>query len=133
MKSNVFTLNWIVVSSYVVGILALLSIYIILSGKKIPLIGNMKAAFIILFIIGLTMSILGGIRDYPDGKFTMPGILLGFLMVLGISAIILLIIMLIGVKIPFIPTYKEAFMVMAAIIIIKWAVVHLYKIYQFFL
>jgi hypothetical protein len=130
MKSNVFELNWVSLASYAVGILAMLSIYLVLAGKRIPLIGNGKAAFVILFVIGLSMSILGGIRDYPDGKFTMPGLLMSFLMVLGFLAVLLLILLLIGVKIPFIPTYKEAFIAMSGIIMIKWTAVHLYKIYQ---
>jgi hypothetical protein len=114
--------------SYGIGILALLLITAVFSGKKVPLIGNGKAAFIILWILGFSMSILGGTRDYPDGKFTLPGFLLYFLMFLGFLAIILLPLMLLKVRLPFITTYKEAFNLLSVIIILKWATVHLYKL-----
>lgn len=133
MKFNISKLNWIGVSSYVMAVLAMLSIYTILSGKKLPIIGDGKLAFVMLFLIGFSMSVLGGFRDYPDGKFIMPGLLMALLMILGLAAIILLIAMLIGIKIPFIPTYKEAIMVISGIIILKWILVHLYKIFNLFI
>jgi hypothetical protein len=132
MKSTIVGLNWIAISSYAVGITAFLSIYAVLTGKKILMFGNMKIGFIALFILGFAMSILAGLRDFPDGKFTMPSILLGILMALGFVAVVLLILMIIGVKIPWIPTYKEAIFVLGAIIITKWSIVHLYKIFQMF-
>ena len=80
--------------------------------------------------MGFAMSILGGFRDYPDGKFALPGFLLTILMILGFLAIALFILMLINVRIPFIPTDKEAFIALVGIIIVKWAAVHLYKLYN---
>lgn len=133
MKFNVSTINWVTVASYTVGIITLLLIFALLSGKKIPLMSSDKGIFILLFVLGFAMSILGGFRDYPDGKFVMPGILMFSLMTLGISAMLLLVLMLVGVKMPFITTYKEAYVAMSIIIFMKWSLVHLYKVFQLFL
>ena len=47
------------------------------------------------------------------------------LMVLGILAVLLFIVTLIGIKIPLISGYRRAFVAMAMIIASKWLIVHL--------
>jgi hypothetical protein len=132
MKANGTSVNWLSLASYSVGILAFVLIFLVLTGKKIPLIGDQKGAFITIWMIGFSMSILAGFRDYPDGKFTMPGPLMGFLMVLGFAAVALLLIMLFGLKIPFIASYREALIILSFIMITKWVSVHIYKIFSLF-
>lgn len=131
MKINLTTSNWITIASYCMGLIAFLTIYLVVSGKKMPISVSPKWAVVFIFLIGFAMSLLAGFRDYPDGKFTMPGFLLGILMILGFLAVLILILTIIGVKIPFIPTPKDAFTVIAAIILIKWSLVHLYKVLTF--
>ncbi len=130
MKSLVFNFNGVTFASYVVGTVAMLLIYSVLSYKRVPLISSDKEAFILLWLTGLTMSILAGTRDYPDGKFTMPGIPLTILMVLGALVCGVLVLKLIGVKLPGIMTYRQAFNLTAGIIIVKWVIVHLYKLWS---
>lgn len=132
MKSSVFNLNGITIASYVVGVMAFLFIYSFWTDKKIPLITSDKAAFILLWIMGLGMSILAGTRDYPDGNFTMTGIVMTILMILGALAFGVLILKLIGVKLPGIMSYRQAFNLIAVIIIVKWVTVHLYKLISLF-
>ena len=132
MKSNLFNFNGVTVASYAVGTLAVLLIYSVMTGKRVPVISGDKAAFILLWITGLAMSIPAGSRDFPDGKFTIPGIPLTILMVLGFAAFAVLVLKLVGVKLPGIMTYRQAFNLLAVIISVKWVTVHLYKLWQFF-
>lgn len=129
MRSIVFNLNGVTIASYIVGTLAMLLIYLVMSDKRVPVIAGDKAAFIVLWLMGLAMSILAGTRDYPDGKFAMAGIPLTILMVLGFLAFAVLGLKLIGVKLPGIMTYRQAFNLTAGIIMVKWVTVHLYKVW----
>ena len=112
-----------------VSILVALFIFAFLTGKKVPLISGDKAAFIILFILGFSMSVLAGIRD--GGNFQqMPTSILIPLMVLGALAVLLFIVTLIGIKVPLISGYRRAFVVMATIIASKWVIVHLFNLFR---
>lgn len=122
---NVFPLTPIGVASYVVAILTALLVWGVLSGKKLPLIPDVRTAFYILWVLGLAMSILAGTRDYPDGSFKMPAFLLTPLMALGILAVLLLVARIVGLRLPLIPGYGEAFVVLAIIIAAKWVLAHL--------
>jgi len=57
------TIKWISIISGAVSILVALFIFAVLTDKKVPLISGDKAAFVILFILGFSMSVLAGIRD----------------------------------------------------------------------
>ena len=112
-----------------VSILVALFIFAFLTGKKVPLISGDKAAFIILFILGFSMSVLAGIRD--GGNFQqMPTSILIPLIVLGALAVLLFIVTLIGIKVPLISGYRRAFVVMATIIASKWVIVHLFNLFR---
>ena len=129
MGSNTASTNWRVsIASGAVAILAVLLIFAVLTHKNLPLISGDKAAFITLFIIGFSMSLLAGIRDNPGGTFQMPGWTSILLMVLGFLAVVLLILMLVGVKIPMIPGYREVFVALTIIVALKWLFVHLYNL-----
>lgn len=132
MKAMVFNSNGVTIASYMVGALAMLLIYSVMSDKRLPLIGSDKAAFILLWIFGLAMSFLAGIRDYPDGKFTMAGLPLAILMVLGFFVFGVFILKLIGIKLSLIGTYRQAFNLTAGIIVLKWVIVHLNKLWSLF-
>lgn len=130
MKLNVFNLNGVTMVSYVVAAIAFLFIYTVFADKRVPMIASDKVAFFALWVIGLAMSILAGMRDFPDGKFTMSGIPLTFLMALGALAFGRLVVKLIGLKLPGIISYRQAFNLTAGIIILKWVMVHLYKLWS---
>lgn len=122
-------MKWINIISGVVSILVALFIFAFLTGKKVPLISGDKAAFIILFILGFSMSVLAGIRDGENFQQMIPLVMIS-LMVLGALAVLLFIVTLIGIKIPLISGYRRAFVAMAAIIASKWAIVHLYNLFR---
>ena len=122
-------MKWINIISGVVSILVALFIFAFLTGKKVPLISGDKAAFIILFILGFSMSVLAGIRDGENFQQMIPLVMIS-LMVLGALAVLLFIVTLIGIKIPLISGYRRAFVAMATIIASKWAIVHLYNLFR---
>ena len=132
MKTGLMQFNWVSLTSIIVSAIAAVIIYVVLADKKLPIISNHKIAFYILWIIGLSMSMLAGWRDAPDGNFIMPKLLRYFLMILGFLAFLLLFKMIFGVKISFIPTYRDAFIALAIIIGLKWSAVHLYKLVKAF-
>ncbi len=120
-------MKWISIISGAVSILVALFIFAFLTGKKVPLISGDKAAFIILFILGFSMSALAGIRDGENFQQMIPLVMIS-LIVLGALAVLLFIVTLIGIKIPLISGYRRAFVAMATIIASKWVIVHLYNL-----
>ena len=122
-------MKWINIISGAVSILVALFIFAFLTGKKVPLISGDKAAFIILFILGFSMSVLAGIRDAENFQQMIPLVMIP-LMVLGALAVLLFIVTLIGIKIPLISGYRRAFVAMATIIASKWVIVHLYNLFR---
>ena len=120
-------MKWINIISGAVGILVALFICAVLTGKKLPLVSGDKAAFIILFILGFSMSVLAGIRDGENFQQMIPLVMIS-LIVLGALAVLLFIVTLIGIKIPLISGYRRAFVAMATIIASKWVIVHLYNL-----
>ena len=116
------------IAPIVVSILVAVFVLAVLTGKKVPLISGDKAAFIILFILGFSMSVLAGIRDGDETFEGMAASIRNTLIVLGLLAVVLFIVILAGVKVPLISGYREAFAVMATIIASKWAIVHAYNL-----
>jgi len=122
-------MKWINIISGAVSILVALFIFAVLTDKKVPLISGDKAAFVILFILGFSMSVLAGIRDGKNFQQMMPLVMIS-LMVLGALAVLLFIMTLIGIKVPLISGYQKAFIAMATIIASKWVIVHLYNLFR---
>ena len=120
-------MKWISIISGAISILVALFIFAVLTDKKVPLISGDKAAFVILFILGFSMSVLAGIRDGKNFQQMIPLVMIS-LMVLGALAVLLFIVTLIGIKIPLISGYRRAFVAMATIIASKWVIVHLYNL-----
>ena len=122
-------MKWINIISGAVSILVALFVFAILTDKKVPLVSGDKVAFIILFILGFSMSALAGIRDAENFQQMIPLVMIS-LMVLGALAVLLFIVTLIGIKIPLISGYRRAFVAMVTIIASKWAIVHLYNLFR---
>ncbi|MHA2105901.1 MAG: hypothetical protein ACW981_20945 [Candidatus Hodarchaeales archaeon] len=112
--------------SYIVSIIALVVIFLTLAETNFLVFSDYKASFIVLWIIGLSMSVLAGIRDNPDGEFTMQKFVMIPLMTLGFITLPLLIVVFFEISIPFLQA-KELFIGLATIIILKWVMVHTYN------
>jgi len=132
MNTGESTMSWIGVASNIVSVLAFAFILLGLRGKQLPIYYNEKLYFYVLFVMGFAMSMLAGIRDFPDGNFKLPGILLGMLMLLGFMAFVLLVGILFKLKLPISLNYSTGFYILAAIIISKWILTRSYLLFKLF-
>ena len=113
--------------SFLVSALALLIMILTLNEIGLPLLSDYKSAFIVLWIIGFSMSVLAGIRDNPDGEFTISRPVMIPLMILGFLTVPLLILVLFDVPFPFLTLKRERFIALSLIIIAKWILVHVHN------
>ena len=111
--------------SYIVSALALSVIILTLYNMGFPFLSDYKSAFIVLWVIGLFLSILAGARDNPEGKFTLNRYVMISLMILGILTLPLLIIVVLDISFA---TVRDLFIVLSAIIILKWVITHLHNL-----
>ncbi len=109
------------VASNVFGLVTAGYIYAVYTEVKLPFITGYKRASVVLFFMGLIMSMLAGIRDSQAGDIfeVMPSMVLNSLMGLGALAVLVLIIVLTGVKLPVLSDHYLTFRVLAAIIGVK--------------
>jgi predicted tellurium resistance membrane protein TerC len=104
----------------VLGVVALLLVAGVLSGlnTRLPLIDTDRAAFIALGVLGFAMCTMGGIgvviqkRGWAD-----PITIIGTLM--GVLALALIVLVLLGVRLPLIATDRDAFVALAGIGVLK--------------
>lgn len=120
------TLNYILAG--VLGIVAVLIVSAILTGKQIPVISNERSALIALVVIGIVMCTLGGIGPTQNTYgWTHPVMLIGI--VLGVLALLVTGLTLIGanISVPLIATDRSAFIALAVIMALKVAMVFLQR------
>jgi hypothetical protein len=108
--------------SYTVGAIALTLAILTLKGQ----FEEYKRPFFVLWFLGITMSVLSALRDYPEGTPDqwLPIPVYWPLTILGALSFILLFVMLI----PRFTNYKKAFILLTFIIASKWTIVHLFKL-----
>lgn len=119
MKANAAILNWNALLSSALGIVAVLFIAAVLMGWKVPMISDDRAAFIALAVIGFVMCSIGMGKIATGLGWTHPITLVG--VVLGALVILLVVAMLAGWQVPFIADYRAAFIAVAGIGLVKWA------------
>ncbi|MFW9956395.1 MAG: hypothetical protein ACFFD3_17765 [Candidatus Thorarchaeota archaeon] len=108
--------------SYSVGAIALTLVILAAKGY----FEDFKRPFFMLWFLGIAMSALSALRDYPSGTPDewLPIPVYWPLSILGALAFILLFVMLI----PKYTNYRKAFILLTIIIASKWAIVHLFKL-----
>ncbi len=124
--------NTVSLISYCVTAVALVIVYLVLNGRRFPLAGSDRAAFYLLWVVGLSMSILAGTRDMTDGKMIIPSLILYPLMILGAISFLLPLVMLIGGRLSWLSNYRAAFILLAVMIGVKWLLVHGWLVAKFF-
>ena len=126
----VIAANGFGVASIGVALLAAGLIYSVFSGRRLPLVLEGRWAFVALWVIGLTMSILAGSRDAPTAGGAADATVLGWtfqpLMALGVAAMALLPLVLIGLKFPAVFGVSGEFALLSGIIVVKWVLAHLH-------
>ncbi len=102
----------------VLGISAALLVFFVLTGRQVPIVGNEGGALLALGIIGMAMCALGGIGPVQATLgWNHPLTIVGS--ILGVAALLIVILPLIGVRLPMIADARSAVLTLAVIMAVK--------------
>jgi hypothetical protein len=86
--------------------------FIGVTGKKVPLLSNVRVDIILLVVIGMTICTQGGIgRIAATGQWTHPLSIIGY--ILGGSILLITLAVFVGWKLPFIANDQQALLAIA--------------------
>lgn len=100
-------------------------VFVAITGRKVPLISNVRIAMLALLVLGMSMCTMGGIgRVAASGQWTHPLSILGYL--LGALILIIGLATIFGMKLPYIKSDAQAIIVVACLTAAKVvnAVIH---------
>ena len=118
MKANSISTSGTNLVVIVLGILAALLVFAVLTERKVPLLTTDRAALLALVVIGMIMCTQGGIsRVAATGAWLHPFTILGYL--LGAAILVIGIAALLGKNIPPLTSYYQSFVVVAVIAAVK--------------
>lgn len=109
-----------VITPTIIGLalLAAAIVFIGVTGKKVPLLSNIRVDIILLVIIGMTICTQGGIgRVAATGQWTHPLSIIGY--ILGGLILIITLAAFVGWKLPFIASDQQALFVIAILASLK--------------
>ncbi|MBL0347980.1 hypothetical protein [Candidatus Villigracilis affinis] len=98
-----------VITPTIIGLalLAAAIVFIGVTGKKVPLLSNIRVDIILLVIIGMTICTQGGIgRVAATGQWTHPLSIIGY--ILGGLILLITLAVFVGWKLPFIANDQQA-------------------------
>jgi len=100
------------------ALLAIAIVFIGVTGKKVPLLSNVRMDIILLVIIGMTICTQGGIgRVAATGQWTHPLSIIGY--ILGGLILIITLAVFVGWRLPFIASDQQALFVIAILASLK--------------
>lgn len=116
-----------VITPSIIGLalLAAAIVYIGATGKKVPVLSNVRVDIILLVIIGMTICTQGGIgRIAATGQWTHPQAIIGY--ILGGLILLSTLFVFVGWKIPYIANDQQALLLIAILASLKVvnAVIH---------
>lgn len=109
-----------VITPAIIGLAVLFAAvtFIGVTGKRVPLLSNVRADILLLVIIGMTICSQGGIgRVAATGEWTHPLSILGYL--LGGLILIITLAVFVGWKLPFIANDQQALLAIAILASLK--------------
>ena len=110
------------------GILAALLVFAVLTGRKVPLLSNERAALLALLVIGMAMCTQGGIGPVAaSGAWKHPLSILGYL--LGAVIIVIGIAALFGKHIPPLASDYQSFAAVALLAAVKLALTAVHRLF----
>lgn len=94
------------------------------SGKRVPLLSNLKVDFILLVVIGMAICMSGISRVAAMNQWTHPLSILGIL--LGVTILVVMAAAFLGWKLPLIQNNTQSLIAIALLVVLKIAnsVVH---------
>ena len=109
-----------VITPTIIGLalLATAIVFIGVTGKKVPLLSNIRVDIILLVIIGMTMCTQGGIgRIAATGQWTHPFSIIGY--ILGGLILLITLAVFAGWKLPYIQNDQQALLAIAILVSLK--------------
>jgi len=109
-----------VITPTIIGLalLAAAVVFIGVTGKKVPLLSNIRVDIILLVIIGMTMCTQGGIgRVAATGEWTHPLSIIGY--ILGGLILFVTLAVFVGWKLPYIANDHQALLAIAVLASLK--------------
>ncbi len=118
MTTNTVTSSANSIISLVLGIVAAGLIFLVLTGRDVPIVGNGAGALLALGVIGIVMCTMSGIGSVQGTLgWTHPLTIIGS--ILGVAALLVVALPLFGVKLPLIPDIRSAVLALAVIMLVK--------------
>jgi hypothetical protein len=109
-----------VITPTIIGLalLAAAVVFIGVTGKKVPLLSNVRVDIILLVLIGMTMCTQGGIgRIAATGQWTHPLSIIGY--ILGGLILLITLAVFVGWKLPYIQNDQQALLAIAILASLK--------------
>ncbi len=118
MATNTATSSANGIITLVLGLLAVGLVFMILTGRDVPVVGNGSGALLALGIIGMAMCTLSGIGTVQSTLgWTHPLTIAGS--ILGVAALLVVALPLLGVHLPLIADTRSAVLALAVIMLLK--------------
>ena len=118
MTTNTVTSSTNGLITLVLGLLAAGLVFMVLTGRDVPIVGNGAGALLALGIIGISMCTMSGIGSVQGTLgWTHPLTIIGS--ILGVAALLVVALPLLGVHLPLIPDTRSAVLALAVIMLIK--------------
>ncbi len=128
MKANPFTADGSNLAVIVLGILAALLVFAVLTGRKIPLLSTDRAALLALVVIGIIMCTQGGIgRVAANDAWLHPLSIISYL--LGAAIVLIGFAALFGRQIPPLICYYQSFMAVVVITAVKLVLTTFHRLF----
>jgi hypothetical protein len=118
MTTNTVTSSTNGIISLALGVLAAGLIFMILTGRDVPIVGNGAGALLALGVIGIAMCTMSGIGSVQGTLgWTHPLTIIGS--ILGVAALLVIVLPLLGVPLPLIADTRSAVLALAVIMLVK--------------
>ena len=118
MTTNTMTSPANGIITLVLGLLAAGLVFMILTGRDVPIVGNGAGALLALGVIGIAMGTLSGIgQTQASLGWTHPLTIAGS--ILGVLALLVVALPLLGVQLPLLADTRSAVLALAVIMLVK--------------
>ena len=118
MTTNTMTSSTNGIITFVLGLLAAGLVFLILTGRDVPIVGNGAGALLALGVIGIAMCTMSGIGSVQGSLgWTHPLTIVGS--ILGVAAVLVVVLPLLGIYLPMMPDTRSAVLALAVIMLVK--------------
>lgn len=118
MTTNTMTSSTNGIITLVLGVLAAGLVFMVMTGRDVPIVGNGAGALLALGIIGIAMCSLSGIGSVQGTLgWSHPLTIIGS--ILGVAALLVVVLPLLRIQLPLLPDTRSAVLALAVIMLVK--------------